>query len=326
MAEPYPLTFEPILMEKVWGGRRLASYGKALPDGVRIGESWELADLDASSLSGAGGGAQRSVIFNGPFAGRTLFEAEASWGERLFGRASPTPQGGFPLLVKLLDASENLSVQVHPPESEADGRDSHAKHECWYVLAAEPGSVIYKGLKPGVTRAELRDAIEAGRVPEVLASVPAVPGEMHDVPSGTLHAIGAGVVIAEIQTPSDTTYRVYDWSAEHGRTPREMHIEQALRCADFAPPPPVRSGEILCDNAFFRVREVRGHCEERPLGTGCQVAMIVGGSGASIASRASSFAEVEGGAGTTILVPASCADDAVLRAGPGTVCLVAELV
>ncbi len=329
MTDPYPLIFEPILMPKVWGGRRLERLGKPLGDDTPIGESWEIADLSASSVSGAGGGAQRSVIANGPLAGRHLGEAVREWGEELLGGRPLSPQGGFPLLVKLLDAHQNLSVQVHPPESHADGRETHAKHECWYVLGAEPGSVIYKGVKPGVTREDLREAIERGRVPEVLDSVLAVVGEMHEVPSGTLHAIGEGVMVAEIQTPSDTTYRVYDWAEEYGRADREMHVEQALACVDLTPPPAIRtgrSGGVLCENAYFRVSELRGHCEEKPLGAGCQAVMVVGGMGASVASASGAFEEIPGRPGTTMLIPAANGPDAVLRAGPGTICLVAELV
>jgi hypothetical protein len=129
--------FEPILLEKVWGGRRLERYGKKLPPGKLIGESWEVADLPATSESGAGGGPARSVIANGALAGRTLHDALELWGEGLLGPKPPWPGGAYPLLVKFLDARENLSVQVHPsPAYAAAHPGAHLKTECWYVLQA----------------------------------------------------------------------------------------------------------------------------------------------------------------------------------------------
>ncbi|MEL6497002.1 MAG: type I phosphomannose isomerase catalytic subunit [Planctomycetota bacterium] len=318
--EPYPLLLEPILLEKVWGGRRLERFGKALPAGVMIGESWEVADLAATSASGAGGGARRSIVANGPLADAAIGDAL-----RMLGDPTANAEGGFPLLVKLLDAREDLSVQVHPsPGYAASHPEAHLKTECWYVLDAEEGSLIYKGVRPGVTAAEFRAAIENGSVADLLESVPAVVGEMHELPSGTVHALGAGVLVAEVQTPSDTTFRVFDW----GRTDRELHIEQAMACIDFGPAPAARTAAdgVLCANEFFRVREVKGHSEAVGLGlTGCAVVTIVSGMGASIASKTDTFDEVQGRPGSTMVVPAGCATNVVLRAGPATVCLVAEL-
>jgi mannose-6-phosphate isomerase len=237
MATPYPLLFEPMLFEKVWGGRRLERLGKRLPPGKKIGESWELADLAATSTSGAGGGAARSTIINGPLAGRTIREAMDAAGENILPRAARAADGGFPLLIKFLDAGENLSVQVHPsPAYAAAHPEAHLKTECWYILDAEPGSVIYKGIRPGVSREEFERLARTGdpAIVDAMAAAPAVPGECHNLPSGTVHALGAGVLVAEVQTPSDTTFRLYDW----GRTGRELHIEAALACADFGPPPP----------------------------------------------------------------------------------------
>lgn len=259
MINPYPLLLTPLLFEKVWGGRRLESLGKSLPAGKAIGESWELADLSATSASGAGGGAAISPIASGPLAGRTLRDAVALWGRDLLGSAALTGAGGFPLLVKFLDASENLSVQVHPSPAYASAHAGAAiKTECWYVLSAEPGSVIYKGVKPGVTRASFARKIAAGTVAEDLVAVPAQAGECHNLPSGTVHALGKGVLVAEVQTPSDTTFRVFDW----GRAGRELHVEQALECIDFdrpAPPaarlPAGKGAARLVSTDFFRLYE-----------------------------------------------------------------------
>lgn len=337
MSDPYPLTFEPMLLEKVWGGRRLASLGKTLPAGRKIGESWEIADLDATSPSGAGGGARRSVISDGPLARKTIQAAMRQWGTGLLGQASPTARGGFPLLMKLLDAQQHLSVQVHPSPAYALAHpEATPKTECWFVLAAEKGErgeepVIYKGFKPGVTEADYRDAIASGRIPDLLSGVPAVVGQMHDLPTGTIHALGAGVVVAEVQTPSDTTFRVFDWIQKYNRPARELHIEEALESTLFEDPPQAVSVEkdgLLVDKDTFRVRQLSAHCEEKlvaPLGV-CSAIMMLQTMGASLASRSDAFREITMDAGQTVLIPAACAEDVVLRGGPGTRALVVDVV
>jgi len=227
----YPLKFEPIYKAKVWGGRRLESLDRDLPDGD-IGESWELADLSATSASGGGGGAERSVISNGHLAGQTIHDAMAAYGRELLGDLPLTPTGDFPLLVKFLDAGDNLSVQVHPsPDYAAAHDDAHLKSECWYVLAANIDAAIYKGIKESTTPEQFRQAIADNTVEDLMIRIPVEPGDFHYLPSGTCHALGAGVMVAEVQTPSDTTFRVYDW----GRTGRELHVEQAMQCIDFGP-------------------------------------------------------------------------------------------
>jgi mannose-6-phosphate isomerase len=237
----YPLKFAPVYKEKVWGGRTLEKLGRSLPGDAqtRIGESWELVDLATTSVSGGGGGAERSAVSNGPLAGRTLHEVIEQYGNRVLGqlpRSDGDSGGGFPILLKYLDANENLSVQVHPSPAYAEAHDdAFLKSESWTVVAAEPGAVIYKGIKEGVTPEQLRAAIETNTdeaVVPLLIEVPVKPGDCHYVPSGTCHALGAGILVAEVQTPSDTTYRVYDW----GRTGRELHVEQALECIHFGPP------------------------------------------------------------------------------------------
>lgn len=260
----YPLLLRPMLYPKVWGGERLSRFGKAVRPGDRIGESWELADLDSTSASGAGGGAAQSIIHNGPLQGRSLRDACRLLGPGLLGTAAPGSglAAPFPLLVKFLDARENLSVQVHPSIAYAKAHPSASiKTECWYILDAEPGSVIYKGLREGVTReqleAHLRQGGGEGIVPDIIA-VPAIPGHMHNLPSGTIHALGAGVLVAEVQTPSDTTFRVYDW----GRSGRELHVAQSLECIHFGPArdatflPPGASIGRLVSTGFYIVDEL----------------------------------------------------------------------
>lgn len=258
-----PISFVPVLLEKVWGGRRLAGLGKMLPKPeARYGESWEVADMSATSASGAGGGAFRSVISDGPLVGKTLHEALAIFGEALLPKAMLTPDGDFPLLIKFLDASENLSVQVHPsPAYAAANPGAHLKTECWYVLDAQPGSSVYIGLAPGVAPTEFARLCRSGepKVEHALRRLPAEPGTMFNLPSGTVHALGAGVLVAEVQTPSDTTYRLHDW----GRAGREMHIDQGLACIVDVPPPEPRrlgSGETsaeLVRTEYFAISEHR---------------------------------------------------------------------
>ena len=210
---------------KVWGGRKLEHFGKRLPADELIGESWELCDLPESIPDG------RCAISGGPFDGRTLRDVIEHDAAALLGDVALSPEGGFPLLLKYLDANDNLSVQVHPDDAYVRRHpEARLKSEAWHILDAQPGSVIYAGLKPGVDRDSFAQAIEDGTVVDKLVAIPAVPGECHYLPSGTCHALGAGVLVAEVQTPSDTTFRVWDW----GRTSRELHIGQALECIDFS--------------------------------------------------------------------------------------------
>lgn len=316
----YPLTFEPALLSKVWGGDRLARFGKKVAAGATIGESWEIADLASTSASGAGGGAVRSVIASGALKGRTLNDAAKEWGDALMGGSPLTADGHFPLLVKFLDAREDLSVQVHPsPAYAAAHEGSHLKTECWYILDAAPGAKLYKGVKAGVTREGFAAALRAGGagVVEMLEAVPAVVGECHNLPSGTVHALGAGVLVAEVQTPSDTTFRVYDW----GRAGRELHVEAALECIEFGPAPvpvdmrknPPLGGVLTTE--FFRVWRVAcANEEDVPVGhsLGCFAVIPLKGSG-SLFSDEGRFAPVDLVAGRTVLVPAGVAGDACIR-------------
>jgi mannose-6-phosphate isomerase len=221
----YPLKFKPIYKERIWGGQRLRDlFGKDLPADTKIGESWELADLPED----------KSQIANGPLAGRTLASVIQEFGPAVTGRKEYQPP--FGLLIKLLDAQEVLSVQVHP-DAETCRRTGKGepKTECWYILQAPPDGVIYKGLRPGTTQEQFARAIEEGTCAQYLQKVPVRRGECHFLPSGVCHAIGAGLVIAEIQQPSDTTYRVFDWNRLDPKTgkPRPLHIVEALESIHF---------------------------------------------------------------------------------------------
>jgi len=216
----YPYKFEPIYKQKIWGGRNLERlFGRALPPGEKIGESWELADLTEGT----------SIISNGPEAGKTLTELMRRGPEAVLGRASPTPDGRFPLLGKLLDANDILSLQVHPDAVAAKriGPAAAAKTECWYIIESR-GGYIYKGLKDDVTPKRFREAVEDNAVEELLRRFDVTAGEFHYLPAGTVHATGPGVVLAEVQTPSDTTYRLTDW----GRG-RPIQLERSLQCIHF---------------------------------------------------------------------------------------------
>lgn len=222
--EVYPLKFEPLYKQRIWGDRKLQEvFGKELPEGEKIGESWELADLPED----------KSVITNGELAGRTLASVIGEFPEEILGIEGFA--GAFPLLVKLLDCQEVLSVQVHPdPQTCVRMGEGAPKTECWYIISAEPGAVIYKGLKKGVTKGQFAEAIEEGTVADLLEKVKVQEGECHFLPAGTAHAIGAGLLIAEIQTPSDTTYRVFDWNrVDDAGKARELHIAQALESIHF---------------------------------------------------------------------------------------------
>ncbi len=237
-----PLIFEPILKPRIWGGRKLrellgkcvqpsALGARASDEAEPIGESWEVVDLETD----------QGIARSGPARGRTLGELVRDWGRGLLGGAAPV-EGRFPLMVKFLDAREALSVQVHPRESSTrpDGTRARLKHEMWYIVAAEPDAVIYRGLQPGVDRARLRQALDAGEVESVLRAYPAKPGAAYYLPAGVVHALGGGAVVAEVTTVSDTTYRLYDWGRVDPATgaPRTLHVEEALASIDFAPPDP----------------------------------------------------------------------------------------
>ncbi len=315
-----PLIFEPILSAKVWGGDRLSRWNKRVRAGDRIGESWEIADLASTSVDGAGGGGARSVVAEGPRTGRSIAELIAESPRDILG-----PRGGqqFPLLIKYLDARENLSVQVHPsPEYAATHPEAHLKFESWYILEAEPGAVIYKGVRPGLSGEEFAAHIRDGSIVDDLVTFPARPGDCHHLPSGTVHALGAGVLIAEVQTPSDTTFRVYDW----GRTDRALHIEQALRCAILAPPDAseLRRADgsargALGGTRYYDLAEVRitpGADQELiSAADGPRVWMTIAGTGVLSCPRGS-FEPVSVERGRTVLLPAALRAVRVSAASP----------
>jgi mannose-6-phosphate isomerase len=221
----YPLTFHPIFKERIWGGREIEKlYGKKLPSGKIIGESWEISDRPGDE----------SVIANGTFAGKNLRWLMENHAHELLGDAKPASENRFPLLIKILDAREKLSLQVHPPAGKAAELKGEPKTEMWFIADAAPGAELYVGLKRSVTRAEFEEKISDGSVAECFHRVPVRAGDTMFLPSGRVHAIGDGLVIFEIQQNSDTTYRVFDWNrlGLDGK-PRELHIAQSVASIDF---------------------------------------------------------------------------------------------
>ncbi len=220
-----PITFKPIYMERVWGGRELERvYGRQLPDsGKPYGESWEIVDREN----------EQSVVDQGIFSGSTLHDLWTHHREEIFGENfSAHPR--FPILIKVLDARHDLSIQVHPPAHVATALGGEPKTEMWYIAGCEPGAKLYVGLKQGVTRADFEQAIADGTVADKVHAITPAAGESIFIPSGRLHAIGAGFLIHEIQQNSDTTYRVFDWNrlGLDGK-PRELHVGESLASIDF---------------------------------------------------------------------------------------------
>jgi len=288
----YPLKLAPLFKQKIWGGRNLQRlYGKPIPPETPIGESWELADLVEGECT----------VANGPRVGQSLRRVVAECGRELMGRTPLLANGRFPLLLKLLDAVENLSVQVHPDDEAVKVIPGAAlKTECWYVLASDNGA-IYKGVKPGVTVEDFRRALARDDVADLLMRFEVRPGDFHYLPAGTVHALGAGVVVAEVQTPSDTTYRVSDW----GRG-REIHVERAMQCIHFTPPDdeiPGAAGDCLLKTSYF---EVYLHSRDSgaaavPAGR-CTVRMILAGRGCVRSDSVDPAVDLV--AGDTVLLPA----------------------
>ncbi len=252
----YPFTFQPILKERIWGGRELERlYRKPLPAGERIGEAWEICDRPGDE----------NLVLNGPLAGKNLRWVMELHAAEILGDARPTAAGRFPILCKILDARDKLSLQVHPPASKAAELKGEPKTEMWYIADAAPGAELYVGLKRGVIRAEFERKIRDGSVADCFHRVPVKQGDTMFLPSGRVHAIDAGLVIFEIQQNSDTTYRVFDFhrTGLDGK-PRELHVAPSLASIDFNDFEPklvstpftaegARQKRVLVDDPLFQV-------------------------------------------------------------------------
>ena len=255
-------------MERIWGGQRLHSeFGKKLPIGADIGESWEIVDREDA----------QSIVRHGVFRDHTLHELWTRDRESIFGHVPDCPSSPrdesasprrpdrtgvcrFPLLIKLLDAHEKLSLQVHPPEHVADSLGGEPKTEFWYVAAAEPGARLFVGLQKPTSRKEFEEAIRIGKVADLVHTISAKPGDAILLPAGRFHAVGDGNLLVEVQQNSDTTYRVFDWNRvdESSGRPRPLHVDQALQSIDFNDVTPgliQPDGELLVRHRFFEVQK-----------------------------------------------------------------------
>ena len=209
--------FEPLAQERIWGGRNLEErFGRVLPEGKKIGETWELVDREEAQSVVRGGGESLHSYW------------DSADRKKVFGAKAPGT-ARFPILIKLLDAQEKLSLQVHPPSSMAKELGGDPKTEMWFFLETQPGADIYAGLKKGVGRKEFESGLVEGKVADCFHRLVTEAGQAMFLPSGRVHAIGAGNVILEIQQNSDTTYRVYDWNRkDDAGKARALHVKEAL--------------------------------------------------------------------------------------------------
>lgn len=324
MATLYPLRLKPVLKDYLWGGTGLAtSLGKPIPEGETRAESWEAVDHPDG----------QSVVENGPLAGKTLGELAAAYSDELYGEG--VEQERFPLLLKYLDANKTLSVQVHP--NDAQGAEltppDLGKTEAWLVVSALPGSLIYAGLREGVGLAELATALERGSCDKCLHSFEPKPGDCVFIPAGTVHALGAGLVIAEIQQASNTTFRLFDWNRldKEGNS-RPLHIEESLKVTDFGRGPVMpQVPEVLatgwqrlvtCDKFIFDRFEFSeaNQSAEVESNVGFRILTVVSGSVKVTADGEELLLEH----GQTLLVPA-CTADVMAVADAGSTLLAMRL-
>jgi mannose-6-phosphate isomerase len=302
----YPIRFKEIYKEVVWGGSRLKTLlGKAIP-GDKTGESWEISDH----------GADTSVVAEGAYAGETLRTLREKYPVEILGTALASKyKDCFPLLLKFIDTDDTLSVQVHPDDAYACAHEHGAcgKTEAWYIIHAEPGARLIKGLKAGTRKQDFKRLLAEGRVEECLNSFEAVPGDVIPIAAGTLHAIGKGILLAEIQQTSDLTYRVHDWGRMglDGK-PRQMHLEKALDVihfgvADDCPKVPSRPKVGMqrmaecCQLALDVLTLEGGFYESAPCGERFEVLCAVEGRGSIVWQDGG----LEFKAGTSFLVPAA---------------------
>ena len=316
MQELYPFRFQPIFRQYIWGGRRLQTYlNKQIGDGEDYAESWEIVDH----------GEDQSIVANGSLCGMSLGEIVKDRATELLGEkvaaqisAENVPEklkGRFPLLLKFLDANRNLSVQVHPNDAQGSllSPPDLGKTEAWYVMASDPGAKIFAGLKEGVSKSDFEDAIKSGRVEETLNAFEPKVGDCIFIPAGTVHALGEGIVIAEIQQSSDTTFRVFDWNrvGADGKS-RPLHIEQSLDVINFekGPVSPINQADnarnieslelVSCDKFTIELHQLNRPKDYTSNGCFRILAMIDGEATISADPSQKPLSK-----GETILIPAS---------------------
>jgi len=246
-----PITFSPLYMTRVWGGRSMESvYQRQLPDEQPYGESWEMSDRED----------EQSIVNHGPLAGKSLNDLWINHREEIFGSGLTGER--FPLLIKILDARDDLSIQVHPPVEMAKELGGDAKTEMWYIADCNPGAKLYVGFKKGVTKEDFAASLQDGSVANKVHAIEPKKDQSIFIPSGRLHAIGAGFLIYEIQQNSDTTYRVFDWNRLGlDGTPRDLHVEQSMKSIDFNDREPgmdIPDGETIAACSYFIIDQLEG--------------------------------------------------------------------
>ncbi len=298
-----PLSFAPLFRSYIWGGTRLKSVlKKSVPDDGIWAESWEIVDH----------GKDQSIVSDGDWTGRSLRELIELHPQAMLGK-NANAASGFPLLLKYLDCQRVLSVQVHPDDAYAKKMTPPdlGKTEAWYVIDATEDALLYAGLKPGVTPTDLKKAVEKGESDQCLHSFHPNPGDCVFIPAGTLHALGAGLFVAEIQQASDTTFRLFDWNrVDKDGQPRTLHIDQALDVTDFqrGPVDAVRATDhgidgkrLLVDCDKFRLFELQKSTVIEPDGQFKIITVVKGG--CSLLWRNGSRSVP---LGQSMLLPAAC--------------------
>ncbi len=290
MADLYPMLIQPRYVERIWGGDDLAAVlGKPAPRDTPIGESWEVYDENA--------------VANGSYTGKTIAELRAALGADLMGRV-PADQP-FPLLTKLIDAKETLSVQVHPDDALAQQLEGqrNGKTECWYVIQAQPGAELTYGFSRDSSPDEYSELVSEGKLDGILRQLPVKAGDVIYIPGGTVHAIGGGIILYELQQTSDVTYRIYDWNRRdaQGKT-RELHVEKARRVLDYhkwtrGPVRPLRTS----DN---RTMTIAGPYFNEELVEGAGATLSTYGSPVALCALEHSLSVTLSGVGEAVVVPA----------------------
>lgn len=336
MAPAAPILLAPLLKHRAWGGDFLLRIGRrpAPREQPPFGESWEVADLEECAPDG------RSQVVGGAFDGLTLHEAIRREPVHIMGDGW-RPGQSFPLLVKYLDAREEISVQVHPTPAYATRHpDARVKNEAWFVIDAKPGAVVHRGVDPNLSRHDLEALLDTGRLLDAMIRVPVRAGDFIQLPSGLCHALGAGVTVAEVQTASDTTFRLWDWNRNDARRP--LHRRQALECVLLGAAQRLESIPVIsastspsCEAAGLRTTRLCRNDEfeiewistvERAGGEAVQLEIVTDGApviwtlfqgSLRVESAGHSFEPVSIGAWTTVLFPAA-SHGAIARIAPGS--------
>ena len=333
MIDLTPLVFEPVIVPKPWGGRRLASLGKSLlGEDALYGESWELADLPAERVSGAPTSRDHRLAWSA--SGHEPAVAH---------RRTGVPIDGLGLLRQRLEIfhyssrsltpGENLSIQVHPDDDYvATHTGCWRKTESWYVADADPGARLFLGFRDGVTFDQVQVAAATPAMADLMNLVPAIPGQFHHLPAGLVHALGGGVMVIEPQTPSDTTFRLYDWTYEYGRAARPLHLDEGLTAMIMDPPGVVALNAMhedgdrqLIDTGYYWLREHKvtdGPVSLEP-GSELRILMAVRGT-ITITGPGICFTEIP--TGSTAVIPAAITEMVSVNAGGVTTVLETGLV